>query len=108
MATFDDSSSLSSEGLKEERDGEPRLDDQQWSPITQAQTQHTGRYLEGEDLINLPTRTLGPNADLEEYTRETMDGQMLKEVRSHKSGMIERYELVTWKVDDPENPKNWR
>lgn len=60
-----------------------------------------------EDVINLPIRSLSNDANLEEYTRETIDGQMLREVRSNATGHIERYELVTFKIDDPENPKNW-
>jgi len=63
--------------------------------------------VEGEDLINLPSRTLTNNARLDEYTTETTNGQILREVQSYHTGKIERYELVTWKVDDPENPKNW-
>jgi hypothetical protein len=62
---------------------------------------------DGADVVNLPTRTLSNNAHLEEYTEETIDGQILREVRSRATGKTERYELVTWKVDDPENPKNW-
>ncbi|KAH7091074.1 major facilitator superfamily domain-containing protein [Paraphoma chrysanthemicola] len=60
-----------------------------------------------EDVINLPLRTLSNEANLDEYTQETIDGQMLREVRSSATGRIERYELVTFKIDDPENPKNW-
>lgn len=62
---------------------------------------------DGAELVNLPSRTLGPNARLDEYTHETVGGQILREVRSNATGRIERYELITWKVDDPENPKNW-
>lgn len=108
MANYHSSTSLSTLSLTEKRDNEPITPAQGWGPITRTQTQRTGKYLEGEDLINLPSRTLGPDADLEEYTQETVDGQILKEVKSHKSGLIERYELVTWRIDDPENPKNWR
>jgi hypothetical protein len=60
-----------------------------------------------EDVVNLPLRTLSNDANLNEYTQETIDGQMLREVRSSATGRIERYELVTFKIDDPENPKNW-
>lgn len=61
---------------------------------------------DGEDVVNLPYRTLSNEAYLEEYTQETIDGQISR-VHTNKTGQIERYELVTWKVDDPENPKNW-
>ncbi|KAF2108691.1 major facilitator superfamily domain-containing protein [Lophiotrema nucula] len=70
-------------------------------PITHEPT------FDGADLINLPSRTLSNNAQLEEYTAETVDGQILKEIRSQATGNIERYELVTFKLHDPENPKNW-
>lgn len=60
-----------------------------------------------DESVNLPYRTLSQDANLEEYTQETIDGQILREVRSNATGRIERYELVTWKIDDPENPKNW-
>ncbi len=52
----------------------------------------------------LPYRTFSEAANLEEYTTE------------HKSGEIDggiepdgksRYKLVTFVIDDPENPKNW-
>lgn len=62
---------------------------------------------DGADVVNLPIRTLSNDAALEEYTTETVDGQILREVRTNATGHIERYELVTWKIEDPENPKNW-
>lgn len=62
---------------------------------------------DGADVVNLPYRTLSRDANLEEYTEETIDGQILREVRSNATGNVERYELVTFKVNDPENPKNW-
>ncbi|KAF2227843.1 major facilitator superfamily domain-containing protein [Elsinoe ampelina] len=70
--------------------------------LTQSSTRPTG-----EDLVNLPFRTLSHGAQLEEYTEETTTGQILKEVQSRHTGKLERYELVTWKINDPENPKNW-
>jgi hypothetical protein len=108
MATQDDSSSISSldhEKLENQYNNS-RPQQQQFESIARTPTQRA-RYLEGEDLINLPSRTLGNDADLEEYTAETATGQILKEVKSNKTGDIERYELVTWKINDPENPKNW-
>lgn len=59
-----------------------------------------------EDIVNLPTRTLSNNAALEEYTQETISGQMMREVRSN-AGKVERYDLVTFVIDDKANPKNW-
>ncbi|KAK5288822.1 Synaptic vesicle transporter SVOP [Cryomyces antarcticus] len=61
----------------------------------------------GTDLVNLPSRTLGDDAQLREFTQETVSGQILKVVKSNKTGNIERYQLVTFTVDDKENPKNW-
>lgn len=75
--------------------------------IPTANTMHRTYTNRNEELVNLPSRTLGPQASLQEYTEETVSGHILKEVRSNKSGKIERWELVTWKIDDPENPKNW-
>jgi hypothetical protein len=59
-----------------------------------------------EDVINLPLRQLSNDANLNEYTQETIDSQ-LQEIRTNATGHFERYELVTFKIDDPENPKNW-
>jgi hypothetical protein len=105
---MDDSSSISSLGKEapKETHDHPEPQQSQWQAISRTPTQRA-RYLEGADLINLPSRTLGNDADLEEYTEETTSGQILKEVKSNKTGDIERYELVTWKINDPENPKNW-
>ena len=58
---------------------------------------------DGVDVVNLPYRTLSNEANIEEYTQETIDGQIAR-VHTNKTGKIERYELVTWKIDDPENP----
>jgi multidrug resistance protein len=64
------------------------------------------RTITEADVENLPFRTLSANANLAEYTVETVDGQMMREVPTH-DGRIERYELVTFKLNDPDNPKNW-
>jgi hypothetical protein len=57
------------------------------------------------DMVNLPYRTLSKNAYMGEYLHETVTG--LRSVQSHRSGRTERYELITFKEGDPENPKNW-
>ena len=57
------------------------------------------------DMLYLPYRTLTENADMGEYLHETATG--LHSVQSRRSGRVERYELVTFKENDPENPKNW-
>jgi hypothetical protein len=106
----DDTSSLSS------FEREPQLADilghsSYQTPIQRLSSNKTGRsirsHIDQSDLVNLPFRTLSNNAAVEEYTEETIDGQILKEVASNRTGKIERYQLVTWKINDPENPKNW-
>ncbi|RDW76923.1 major facilitator superfamily protein-4 [Coleophoma cylindrospora] len=59
------------------------------------------------DFINLPTRMLSNEANMDEYTEETALGEINTVVRSRTSGHLENYELVTFKINDPENPKNW-
>jgi len=53
--------------------------------------------------INLPYRTLSPNANLNEYSVEKPEG----EIEGTLSPGGSRYKLVTFTPDDPENPKNW-
>ena len=59
------------------------------------------------DELNLPYRSLTSEANMQAYTTETSSGNILREVQSNKTGKTERYELVTFTVNDPENPKNW-
>ena len=73
-----------------------------YQPIVGPTSDHTF-----DEAVNLPYRTLTKDANLGEYTQETVDGQILREIKSNVTGRIERYELVTWKIDDPESPKNW-
>ncbi|KKZ67332.1 hypothetical protein EMCG_06981 [[Emmonsia] crescens] len=72
---------------------------------------HTPTYSAGLpntiDPTDLPSRMLRETATLEEYTQETREGRIIKPVRSNVTGKIEDYDLVTFKIDDPENPKNW-
>ncbi|GJE88336.1 MFS general substrate transporter [Phanerochaete sordida] len=60
-----------------------------------------------EEDLNLPTRQLTKEANLDEYRRETATGTILAPRVSRKDGHVENYKLVTFTVDDPENPKNW-
>lgn len=53
--------------------------------------------------INLPYRTLSPNANLSEYTSEKPSG----EIPTTKGDEKINYKLVTFLPNDPENPKNW-
>lgn len=57
--------------------------------------------------LDLPLREVNENANLEEFTTETRTGNIIKPVRSNVTGKLEDYKLVTFKIDDPENPKNW-
>lgn len=57
--------------------------------------------------VYLPYRTLSADANFEEYTRETTDGQILDTVVSRVTGKLETHTLVTFTINDPENPKNW-
>ncbi|EEH49669.1 uncharacterized protein PADG_05748 [Paracoccidioides brasiliensis Pb18] len=59
------------------------------------------------DPTDLPFRELRPTATFEEYTTETREGRIIKSVKSNVTGKVEDYDLVTFKISDPENPKNW-
>ena len=59
------------------------------------------------DPTDLPLRELNDTANLDEYTEETREGEIVREIRSNLTGKIEDYSLVTFAVGDPENPKNW-
>lgn len=59
-----------------------------------------------EGPVDLPLRELNDNANLGEYTRETAAGQVPKPDMSAE-GKSGDWKLVTFKRDDPENPKNW-
>lgn len=67
--------------------------------------QHTAKSVaDPADDINLPYRTLSPNANLDEYRTETAAGTI--------EGPLEpdgehHWKLVTFHKDDPANPKNW-
>lgn len=59
------------------------------------------------DPTDLPLRELNDAANLDEYTEETREGEIARPVRSNLTGKIEDYNLVTFTVGDPGNPKNW-
>ena len=64
--------------------------------------------IDGSELVNLPSRTLGDDANMGEYLEETVSGVIPGPKGAvGPGGKIEDYELVTFTVDDPENPKNW-
>jgi hypothetical protein len=64
-------------------------------------------YPGSTDPTDLPLRELTEDAAINEYTEETANGELVKTVRSNLTGKLEDYILVTFKIDDPENPKNW-
>lgn len=59
------------------------------------------------DYLDLPVRELADGTDLREYTTETQAGEIIKPVKSNATGKFEDWKLVTFTIDDPENPKNW-
>ncbi|KAF7715701.1 MFS-type transporter [Penicillium ucsense] len=59
------------------------------------------------DYLDLPVRELNDGADLREYVSETRAGEIIKPIRSNATGRLEDWKLVTFTIDDPENPKNW-
>lgn len=109
---YEETSSLSS--LKKEKedtlDHSPIYDDLH-PPAERAttnRTTHSHTHMDVPDFANLPYRTFSSSAEVEqEYVEEHEGGQVLKSVKSNKTGRIERYEFVTWTIKDPENPKNW-
>lgn len=62
---------------------------------------------DASDVLDLPYGTLNDTADMREFTEETANGIIPKRTISRMTGKEEEHELVTFKIDDPENPKNW-
>lgn len=62
---------------------------------------------DASDILDLPYGTLNDTANMSEYTEETAGGIIPKRTISRLTGKEEEHELVTFKTDDPENPKNW-
>ena len=60
-----------------------------------------------DDYLDLPVRELNDGADLREYTTETRTGEIIKPIKSNVTGKTEDWKMVTFTIDDPENPKNW-
>lgn len=59
------------------------------------------------DPLDLPLREVNEDANLEEFTTEARTGNIIKPIKSNVTGEIEDWKLVTFTIDDPENPKNW-
>lgn len=72
-----------------------------------SRTVSVGSGLGQTDYLDLPVRELNDGADLCEYTTETRAGEIIKPVKSNVTGQLEDWKLVTFTIDDPENPKNW-
>ncbi|KJX96119.1 hypothetical protein TI39_contig807g00001 [Zymoseptoria brevis] len=72
---------------------------------TEATLPSHGANQDDVDVLTLPYRTLTAEARMEEYTTEVTGG--LRPVQSNKTGRTERYELVTFEINDPANPKNF-
>jgi hypothetical protein len=72
-----------------------------------SRTASIGSGHEQLDYLNLPVREVSDGADLREYTTETRQGEIIKPVKSNATGKLEDWKLVTFTIDDPENPKNW-
>lgn len=72
-----------------------------------SQTASVASRTEPIDYLDLPVRELNDGADLREYTTETRAGEIVKPVKSNVTGHMEDWKLVTFTIDDPENPKNW-
>ena len=69
---------------------------------------HETRPAQGPgDVLDLPYDILNDDANMEEYTEETAEGIIPKRTVSRVSGRIEDHELVTFQINDPQNPKNW-
>ncbi|KAF3911551.1 hypothetical protein ABW20_dc0109840 [Dactylellina cionopaga] len=61
----------------------------------------------GQDPVYAPYRTFSSTANLDEFTAETAAGEILKVTKSNVTGKLEDHILVTFTLNDPENPKNW-
>ncbi|KAF9891557.1 hypothetical protein FE257_004025 [Aspergillus nanangensis] len=87
------------------------MQDQQHQPQVDLTTQATRTFSRQSapeyDYTDLPFRQLTNDANMEEYTTETATGEIVRPVKSSATGKIEDYKLVTFTIDDPENPKNW-
>ncbi|KAJ5303882.1 NADP transhydrogenase beta subunit [Penicillium atrosanguineum] len=80
---------------------------QQTHTLDSSRAPSFGSGSERLDYLDLPVRELADGADLREYTNETRAGEIIKTVKSNATGKMEDWKLVTFHLDDPENPKNW-
>ncbi|KIW16273.1 hypothetical protein PV08_06324 [Exophiala spinifera] len=59
------------------------------------------------EVLDLPYDILSDEANMAEYTEETAEGIIPKRTISRVTGREEEHELVTFTINDPQNPKNW-
>ena len=59
------------------------------------------------DELNLSYFSTTAEATIQSCTTETLSRNILCEMQLDRTGRTERYKIVTFSVDDPENPKNW-
>jgi hypothetical protein len=101
-------SDIEESGEKAEKVYEPIIADQHAAPpLTTTHSNTDGSQKEARDPnldIDLPYRTLTSAANLNEYVVENPQGEI--EGRLEPDGE-NRYKLVTFLPNDPENPKNW-
>ncbi|KAK5260611.1 Synaptic vesicle transporter SVOP [Exophiala xenobiotica] len=81
--------------------------------LTRASTRRTLERYEtrptqgAAEVLDLPYDILSDDANMAEYTEETAQGIIPKRTVSRVTGLEEEHELVTFTLNDPENPKNW-
>lgn len=85
----------------------PRSDQTHTNETSTTASIGSNNYEQPNDYLDLPVREVNDNADLREYTTETRTGEIIKPVKSNATGKIEDWKMVTFTIDDPENPKNW-
>jgi hypothetical protein len=78
-----------------------------YSRTSRTSNRRLSKQLRDPDLdINLPYRTLRDGANTSEYTTENEKGTITPPDNGTPDGKS-NYELVTFFVNDPENPRNW-
>lgn len=85
----------------------PRSDQTHTNGTSTTASIGSNNYEQPNDYLDLPVREVNDTADLREYTTETRTGEIIKPVKSNATGKIEDWKMVTFTIDDPENPKNW-
>jgi hypothetical protein len=78
------------------------------SPATSISTSDSEHEdVQRPDYLDLPVRVVSDTADFREYTEETAAGEIIKPIKSNVTGQMEDWKMVTFTIDDKENPKNW-